>query len=1452
MVPVRSPHAYPLTPLQQGMLVHALRAPGSGIDTEQLVCTLREELDVPSFERAWLAIVDRHAVLRTRLLRSATGNFVQTTEGETRATIDTRDWSLLTVSEQQEQLQRYLDEDRCRGFAPEGETFQRAALFCLGPSLYQFVLSSWHGIFDGRAGLTIILDLFACYEAFRRGEPFNRESPRSYEEFVAWLGRLDVSQSRPFWQELLAGMESPTPLGLAPADVDAAGHGEHKLALTPEASATLHEFAKSHDLSINALMQGAWALVLARYSGLDDVVFGTTRACRRSALGADGSGDGIVGVLINTVPVRVRMRPGMSVRTWLEQVRAQHLAVRPHEHTSLVDIQAASSVPADQQLFESLFLYEHQEFGAFMRRQGPGFEHREFELFERTGYPITVYGYGGRRLVLKINYDRSAVDDEAAARLLDHFRTALIAMARPDACIADIDILSGSERHAQVHQWNDTARDVRPATVHQLFEEQARRTPDATALTFRNERVSYAELDRRADRIARRLRAIGAGPGALVGLCLDRSPDLVVALLGILKSGAGYLPLDPTYPTDRLLFMIDDARPLAVFTERNKAGAALEGHARTLAVDEDGELAAVSDAAMAGGEDLAYVIYTSGSTGKPKGVMLEHRQVVNFFTAMDRVLGTEPGVWLAVTSISFDIAVLEIFWTLSRGFEVVLRPDASSAAASQLPGEGSDVASLITRHNVTHLQCTPSFLRVATFLSGTTEALRSLRHLLVGGEPLPADLVRDLGDVPGRRVLNMYGPTETTVWSTCWPVDGNQPISIGRPIANTQVYILDRARRLVPAGVAGEIFIGGAGVARGYLNRVELTADRFVPNPFVPGERMYRTGDIGRRLPDGTIAFLGRVDTQVKIRGHRIELGSIEAVLRRQPGVRDAVVDARDDGFGGKRLVAYVVVDGTGTSLESLRPAVGRVLPSFMVPALVVPIEELPKTPNGKLDRAALPDPAQAPQGPGARGPRTQIERDLLAEWCSVLGIADAGIDDNFFDLGGNSISAVQLIVAVQERFGVDLPVHALLGSLTIAGLADQVERHRATAGEPEAAPRTPTEQKLKEIWKRLLGTPNVGVADSFFDLGGSPAQLGELLSQIRLTFGVFGEGLPIAQMGSSLTIEALGGAIDEGRPSSTIVCLQSKGTRRPLFAIHAGGGYVFFYRALAAYLAPDRPMYGLQANISADPGTEPYHPWTSVEALAARYVEEIKKVQPEGPYHLTGACFGGVIAFEMARQLRARGEAVNSLVMFSSFVMNNPDGVRLRLRGDEIVFAPPGWRTHLHHLSTLDARGAARYVAHKLRAHCAATLRSAARLPSAMRRRIATRLHELAARTSGPIEQPADPQALYHRATACSLRMVARYKPGTFDGHLVMFRATNDDDPLPMWTARAEGGIEVHQMAGGHLDMLEEPMVSTTAALLREHLEIADRGLSARQAPVPAKADARRAAAGSGIVFAR
>lgn len=1286
--------SYPLSPLQQGMLFHHLEARTRGVDVEQLEMRIDEPIDISLFADAWARVAKQNPILRTRFQWERLQTPIQEVLPDVAVPFETRDLSEMAPEAQAKALIRFLAEDRSRAFDLHVAPLWRVTVLYLGGDRRQVVFTYSHAILDS-CYASIVKEVFDVYAATARGEPPLFEARPAYREHIAWLQKhlpSNAAAAEAYWRASLAGFQTPTNLEAlrVPASQahPAAGHATHALALSPACTGKLHALCKQTSLRTSSIVEAAWALVLSAFSAQDDVVYGVTRACRLSSL--EGA-DRIFGLFINTVPIRVKLPSDLPVLELCRQLREQQVELRRFEHTPLVDILRVSEVNRGQPLFDSIIVFNSQTDDARLKSFGPEWQRRDFMLHDQTNFPFNVMAYDGPQLTFKLSYDTSCFAPAAVERIADLLQAILVAIAdQPQTRLGDLPRLPSQDARSTLQIWNDTVRPLPgPHCMHEAFEAQVDRTPDAVALVDGARSLTYRLLDRRANHLAKTLIASGAKPDQMIGIYVDRSIEMLVGLLGILKAGAAYVPMDPSYPGERIALMLEETRARLVVTTSNLAGS-LPPHSNSVCVDaaaNSGE--ADRPGVTMTGENLAYVIFTSGSTGRPKGVMIEHRNAANFFAAMDEVLGTKPGVWLATTSISFDISVLELFWTLARGFTVVIQhePERVARAATKtgldakpidfslfyfaadaaepvggkyrlllegakyaddhgfsavwtperhfhpfgglypnaaltgaavaavtkrigiragsvvLPlhnpirvaeewsvvdnlsngrvglsfasgwhardfalqpdnykkrrelmasgietvkalwrgeaikviggdgqpvevntypppvqreakmwvtassdpntfalagrlganvltnllvmkteqlveniavyrkawtdagheGEGTvtlmlhtfvgpdidevrskvrdpfleylktstdliskmrweltafakgddrkastaqhmsltdlepeeldvimehafqryfktaglfgsptsclatieklkqygvneiaclidfgvsanevlaslpyldelrqmsnpsatpvsteplqDIPSQIRSHGVTHLQATPSLASMLVADEASLDALSSLRILLIGGEPLPRTLLERLRKTYRGEIHNMYGPTETCIWSTTSSVGGaDDPITIGKPVANTTVYVVDQSLRPVPVGVPGEILIGGAGVARGYLERPELTKERFVPDPFGgPEARLYRTGDLGQWVPDGTLAYLGRLDHQVKIRGHRIEPGEIEAVLNRHPSVRQSAVVARPDSTGAQRLIAYIVASMTGS-----------------------------------------------------------------------------------------------------------------------------------------------------------------------------------------------------------------------------------------------------------------------------------------------------------------------------------------------------------------------------------------------------------------------------------------------------------------------------------------------------------------------------------------------------------
>ena len=860
-----------------------------------------------------------------------------------------------------------------------------------------------------------------------------------------------------YWRRQLSGLTAPTLLGVdGPAAQEVAGaadYAEARLRLPAEVTAALQGWARRQQVTLNTVVQGAWALLLSRYSGSQDVCFGVTVAGRPATLPGVES---MVGLFINTLPLRVALPPDMPLAPWLQQLQARQAEMRQYEHSPLVEVHGWSDVPRGTPLFESLLVFENYPVDrALPAGVGGGVRVSDVELREQTNYALTVVAVPGAELELRAGYERGRFEEGAVRRLLGHLQTLLEVMPTAgERPLFALPLLGEGERRQVLLEWNQTAADYpQGVCVHELFEQQAERSPEAVAVVCGEQQWTYAELNARANRLAHHLRTLGVGPEVRVGICVERSLAMVAGLLGILKAAGAYVPLDPNYPAERLAYLLHDAQVPVLLTQAHLRDRLPEHQAQVVLLEGEQEawLKGAEHNPRSGvrPENLAYVLYTSGSTGSPKGVILEHHSAVNFLNwACAAFTPEESASVIAGTSICFDLSVFELLMPLCRGGRVLLVPDVLHLPERLQRGEG------------TLLNTVPSAM-VELVLAGRVPT--GVRTVNLAGEPLSLALAEAIYRIATiEKLYNLYGPTEGTTYSTyklVLPFTETAP-PIGAPIANTQVYVVDGHLQPVPVGMAGELYIGGAGLARGYLNRPGLTAERFVPDPFAaqPGSRLYRTGDRVRWRADGNLEFLGRLDQQVKLRGFRIEPGEIEAALLQHPAVRQAVVLAREDGPGGKRLVAYLVVptDVRPTAAD-LRAFLQGKLPEYMVPSAFVVLEALPLTSNGKLDHQALPVPDRQPAAQGYLAPRTEAEEALANLWAEVLGLERVGVLDNFFELGGDSILAIQ-VVARASRSGLRLSPRLLFQHQTVAELAQAASLERPVQAEqgPSPASRDP------------------------------------------------------------------------------------------------------------------------------------------------------------------------------------------------------------------------------------------------------------------------------------------------------------------------------------------------------------------------------------------------------------
>jgi amino acid adenylation domain-containing protein/non-ribosomal peptide synthase protein (TIGR01720 family) len=1054
---------YPLTPMQEGMHFHSLLAPGSGVYVGQFGYLLSGPLDVRALERAWQDAVARHEILRASFAWEGLPRAVQVVHRQAELPFRVEDWRGLDGAERQARLERHLEADLVEGFDTRRSPLMRVALFRLENEEHQLLWTHHHLVMDGWSLALLFRDVLAAYAAHVRGQAPHAAPAVRFREYVAWLERQDRSRAERFWRRALAGFDAPTPLPVprtAPSGEE--GQGTAALLLSEERSIALQERARRWGVTPSTLVQGAWALLLARYAGADDVLFGATVSGRPADLpGAEE----IVGLFINTLPVRVRLRPEATLGEWLARLQGEQAEAREHDYAPLVEVRKWSDVPPGEALFRSLVVFENYPVDREMDEAGgvQGVRARNNLVRGRSNYPLSLVAQGASRLGLEIHHDRGWVGTEAAERLAGHLRVLLEGMAaHPGRRLAEVGLLDEGERARVLATWNSTAAPRPFAPVHELFSAQAARTPGAAAVVFGDERVSYAALERRSGDLAGRLRRLGVGPETRVGVCLERTPELVVAVLAVLRAGGAYVPLDPAHPAERILALLDGSGARVVVTA-GAAAARLHGYVGAVVrLDtgpeisrdrEDGPLSHSRTFALSHSlspESLAYVIHTSGSTGRPKGVMVSHGSLANYLAWIGTVLDEPPGAIPLLSPPTFDASLKQLFHPLLRGEAVWILPEAVAADPSAL------LRALGGRDAVV-VNCVPSLWSaiLESRAAGGSRGLEGVRQVLLGGEPLPAELVRATREAcPRARIWNLYGPTEATANATAARLDPGGWVSIGRAVDNAQAYVLDADLGPVPVGVPGELYLGGDGLARGYLGRPELTAERFVPDPFggAPrgGARLYRTGDRARWLAGGEVEFLGRVDQQVKVRGFRIEPGEVEAALEGHPAVRQALVHAYEHVPGDLRLAGYVVPEegAEAPAAAELRGFLGARLPEHMVPAAFVVKEALPLTPSGKLDRRGLPAP-DAAAGEAYVAPRTPTEEVLAGIFGEVLRLERVGVRDDFFALGGHSLLATQVVSRARRALGVEVPLRAVFAAPTVAALAARVEELRATAEPP-------------------------------------------------------------------------------------------------------------------------------------------------------------------------------------------------------------------------------------------------------------------------------------------------------------------------------------------------------------------------------------------------------------------
>ncbi|MGE3267196.1 MAG: amino acid adenylation domain-containing protein [Chloroflexota bacterium] len=1305
-----------------------------------LASRLTGPLNGEALRMALDALVDRHEILRTSF-RSEGGNPVQVISDTRSASLAHVDLSACDVGEREAALQASIAAESRRPFDLARGPLLRATLIRLGDDEHVLVLVMHHIVSDGWSLGILHRELTALYCAYAEGRlPALRELPIQYADFARWqrdrLQGDELERHLAYFREQLAGaplvLELPTDR-LRPRSQSFRGAGIGRQ-LSPRLTKLLRALGHHENATLFMTLLAAFATLLHRYSGLDDILVGSPFAGRTR-----GELEHLIGLFVNTVVLRTDLSGDPTFRELLGRVRETTLGAHGHQDLpfeKLVEVLQPDRDSSRSPVVQVMFALQTVPAEASAQT-------RLLQSSVDTGtskFDLTLFvTETDDRLSCWFEYCVDLFDAASIERMARHFEVLLEGIVtNPDRRLSELPLLEDAERHQLVSTWNSTERAFsQHRCIHELFDEQVERAPDAVAVVAGDQQVSYRELQRRANQLAHRLIRLGVGPDVLVGVRMERSLNLIVGLLAILKAGGAYVPLDLDYPPERQWLMLTDAQIGVLLTDHGPSLTPVDADVHVINVNAEARsLAHESDAnpsSNATADHLAYVIYTSGSTGQPKGVAVPHRAVNRLVLGTDYVQLGPSDVVAQASNSSFDAATFEIWGAFLNGARLVLVSKEVLLAPAEL-------ATAIERHGIGIM-----FVTTALFNQLASEQptiFHSLKQVMFGGEAVdPQSVRRVLRSGPPRHLVHVYGPTETTTFATWHPVlsvpDEATTIPIGRPIANTQAYVLDRHLNPQPVGVPGELYLGGPGLARGYLHRPDLTAERFIPSPFTanPDARLYRTGDLVRRLADGSIEFVGRLDQQVKIRGFRIELGEIEAVLGEHPAVRQSIVVAYESGQTGKRLAAYIVPTGEGgITTDEVRRHLRQKLPEYMVPTAILLLSNLPLNANGKIERGALPSPALAAPGECAPviTPSNAVEAQLVQLWEQLLDVSRVSITDNFFSLGGHSLLVVQLLAEIAKRFGTKVSLASFFQNATIQDLARTIANGQTTA---------------------------------------------------------------------------------EDAAFSSLVPIQQAGNLPPLFCVHPLGGDVLCYHSLSRRLGPNQPVYGLQARGIED--AQP--PIDDMREMAAFYIEQIRTVQPEGPYYLLGFSSGGTVVFEMAQQLRAAGHTIGILA-----ILDHPSVTAGYYRP---LVKPAHWPALLYDLLAYRDKVTAPRLDHVRR--LATSLRTWFR-----RRHDGPRpahdgdaaQHELDAIVDYVARNIAgDPKLLPHRhreVIAAQYRALTSYTPSVYPGHVTLFRARRQPllcshDPMMGWGALASEGVTVCTVPGSHLGVLQEPKVATLAERL-------------------------------------
>ncbi|MCU7500528.1 MAG: amino acid adenylation domain-containing protein [Ignavibacteria bacterium] len=1025
---------YPLSPMQQGMMFHSLLTPESGMYVEQLSCLITGNLDVPAFRLAWQHLMDEHAVLRTSFLSKGLKEPLQIVFRKVEVPFEIVDWEPLTDNKREIEFQNYCLAEQMKGFDLSRAPLLRFTLARAGKDSYYFIWTYHHILLDGWSMPLLFREVMLIYEALSNGRQYSYKPVTTYRDYIVWLKKQNLNEAENFWRNALKDLEAPSLISN--------NHNENKNenvfldikdSLPEELMNHLQEFASANHLTMNTIVQGAWAILLSIYTRQKDVVFGAAVSGRPVDLpGAET----IIGLLINTLPVRTGILPEKKIAGWLSELQMHQLEMRQYEYTPLSQIQKYTGIPNSLPLFDTLLVFENFPVDALKNAEVKGIRISNVLAAEKTNFPLVLVALLSNTLEFRLIADEESIKPAIARNMLENLKTIIGSFVKfSDGRLSDVEILCEREKQEILRYSLNPAGDETHC-LHRLFELQAEKTPSNTAIVFNGKKLSYSELNKKANKLAHYLISLGVKRDSLVGVLASRSEEMIIAILAVMKAGAAYVPFDPNSPSERIEFIIKDAGLNVIVTQSDNGEKLLKNHQKLILIDQEwGTIARESSHnpnETCTPDNLAYVIYTSGSTGKPKGVLISHSGASNFvkgFSIPPGMNSNERG--LQFFSLSFDGSVADIFPVLTSGAALYI-PERETLLDNRKTEE------FIRENSITYMVATPSILSLLD-----ENKIPGLRTIISAGEILTNDMAQRFSS--GRKFFNAYGPTETSVGVTMYSIDGSKnyhpSVPIGSALINTKLFILDDEYRLVPAGCVGELYIGGPGLARGYLNMPGLTAEKFIPNPYAccPGERIYRTGDLVRLLPEGNIEYIDRIDQQVKIRGFRVELGEIESVIRSFPGVCDAVVLARGNNSQDRKIVAYIIPDEEAElDIPELKKSCSLVLPDYMTPSRFTFLKEFPLNGSGKIDQKALPEPEGELTDKKLTyvAPNDTWECSLVRLYEEILDVHPVGIKDSFFELGGHSLLAIRLMDLIQERLHRTIPLVTIYQNPAIESLA--------------------------------------------------------------------------------------------------------------------------------------------------------------------------------------------------------------------------------------------------------------------------------------------------------------------------------------------------------------------------------------------------------------------------------